>query len=1550
MDLVVVVMGWVVKLSSKGVDVKTLRLLRILRPMKSISAVQGMKEIIMVLVNSIRPLASAFLVIMLFLQIFAISGLSLWSGLLRNRCIDLDTGEMDLKSVCGNASCGVDEGCASMAIDMLPSFDDIFKAFIVTFQCVTLEGWSDVLNTTERGFSAWSALYFLPLVFLGAFLFLNLTLAVIQMKFASTMEKLKSTRAKRLRSSHFTALATGQADTDELTAYEPAPDTIIMRRLSLQDSALNIEALSLKQEDSDVLQQLQSVKSQESRLFNPRLSEPSSQVPVEEPSRSLPLEENSMLSDRLHLSSDSLLAHPIERAELLIDLTRMQQADLVHDKALSAAVLTSDNDPLKKFPLCYRFLPPLEDWTSSEDVLGHSDSLPQIQSSFRYTEDQTSEFKPDFRKFERNCQKFDSDPADLFFKELGRVESIITRTFAQEFNIGRWSAGDVRPDRKLRSKPLSDLRVSLWGKAKLRRQARFLLRRALDSQTFSLSMVGVVLLNTVILTLYYYDMPEAKKDALDQVNAVLTIVLAAELLLRLIAYGLIKFVRDALNLLDLCVVTMSLIELLYFSHNSSASALKTLTVLRSFRVIKVVRVLRYLRAMSTIVEVLARAWLRSVYLVLLLILFTVIFALIGRQLFEGELVASIDDPIAFDTFFHAFLTVFQVLTIENWDGVLYKAVNTSLGQYSFIYFFVWIVLGNFVLLNLFLAILLDAFSAISKEREESKAAEALAATMRPVQRPLARVSKQRNSQLANLMAHVERQPSDSFTEMRDQLHRATTIEDPWLGIETVRSFFLFSKDNIIRIRALHLIKSSPFEFAVLMVILMNCCELVWETTLMGNDVSTTEEVLSRALNIGFTTLFSMEALLRALAQGFILSEGSYLRDPWNIVDFAILTVALVELNVTDVNLGYVKVIRAIRTIRALRMVSHNVSMKLVVQSLLKSIVSIANAGLVLTVIWVVFAILGVSMFGGKFRSCKDIPTATYEECVYYGSQWVNQSFNFDNIAEAMMSLYVIGTLDNWPNFMYAGIEGSEGILPILDAHPAAAIYFIIYVLVATFFLLNLFIGLLIDKFQEAKRQEGTWTGIFLTPKQLKWVKLQEMIPKAKVTPSNPVPQNKLRRWCYLLASSPRFELAAMGCIVLNMIALACPYSGMSATYESVLDGINLLFTLLFILEAGIKLLAQGCTGYFAQSWNVFDFAVIICSLVEIAINNALASQVKLLRVGPQITRVARVLRISRLFRLARFLSDLQALLQAVIYALPSILNVFWLLMLIYFVYAILGVFLFYDIKETANINDYFNFHSFHRAFLLVIRMSTGENWSLIMHDCAAESSWLAYPYFLSYITITNFLMLNLFVMVMIQSVEDHYENPESFVELYARSMAQIQVSWQRFCSSEYRLHYRVLLEFLYHIGPPLGEDLGRSRQEVMKEVIAMGIPMDENGFIFFHELVFCLFRRAYGFFQLDPKKDKLLLYLINKEEAKTIKEIAAQKRKLLVRSQTRSGRTHREWHMSANPFLAMMYLRRIVSAWRGLIQGRRSRPRRLTHHVPSRVPPVELRRLQSSVG
>jgi hypothetical protein len=101
-----------------------------------------------------------------------------------------------------------------------------------------------------------------------------------------------------------------------------------------------------------------------------------------------------------------------------------------------------------------------------------------------------------------------------------------------------------------------------------------------------------------------------------------------------------------------------------------------------------------------------------------------------------------------------------------------------------------------------------------------------------------------------------------------------------------------------------------------------------------------------------------------------------------------------------------------------------------------------------------------------------------------------------------------------------------------------------------------------------------------------------------------------------------------------------------------------------------------------------------------------------------------------------------------IYSLPSIFNVLSLLLLIFFIYSILGVFLFHEKTSGDIVDDYTNFKNFGQAMISLIRISTGEEWNVIMYDL--EDGPIAPIYFISFVVITSFVMLNMFIMVILQ--------------------------------------------------------------------------------------------------------------------------------------------------------------------------------------------------------
>jgi hypothetical protein len=106
--------------------------------------------------------------------------------------------------------------------------------------------------------------------------------------------------------------------------------------------------------------------------------------------------------------------------------------------------------------------------------------------------------------------------------------------------------------------------------------------------------------------------------------------------------------------------------------------------------------------------------------------------------------------------------------------------------------------------------------------------------------------------------------------------------------------------------------------------------------------------------------------IKTIALGLVMDEGSYLRDSWNQLDFFIVISSVMDMLLTNSDLEAMKILRILRTLRPLRIISNNVAMKLIVNALIMSINHIVNVGVVIFFVYLIFAIMGVNFFNGKF--------------------------------------------------------------------------------------------------------------------------------------------------------------------------------------------------------------------------------------------------------------------------------------------------------------------------------------------------------------------------------------------------------------------------------------------------------------------------------------------------------------------------------------------------------------------------------------------------------
>lgn len=509
----------------------------------------------------------------------------------------------------------------------------------------------------------------------------------------------------------------------------------------------------------------------------------------------------------------------------------------------------------------------------------------------------------------------------------------------------------------------------------------------------------------------------------------------------------------------------------------------------------------------------------------------------------------------FDTFNSAFITVFQVLTMENWQVVLYNCMRSEVNKViTAIYLISWIFLGNFMLLNLFLAILLDSFAEEDEAAlQKKKSAEELEQDEIDAREEFMRrtgenlifdysdiaANKGGKSKGGGFVKQTKKKTKndkmmDESFELEDVTLKKKKTEvkekkpDYW-GIGCMRSFYIFHQKNIIRRIFYKMTNHYLFENVVLVLIITSSIKLAYDTYIIDKPADSTEKVISERVDLFFTFFFLFEALAKCISQGFIQDTGSYLRESWNQLDFFIVCASIFDLAFDNVDIPAIRVLRLLRTLRPLRFISHNSDMKLIVTALLESVGHIINVVIVVLMVWLMFAILAVNLFGGKLYYCTvdTYNISTEEECRLVNGKWGPYDANFDSVPNAMLTLFIVSTLEGWPDIMYQAVDGkgvNEG--PKENASPITAYFFVVFIFIGSFFFLNFFVGVIFLNYEEAQKAEKeSW---FMKKNELEWVDIMRMIVKTKPDlETTNVPKNKCLRFVHSIVTHTIFDIFIM---------------------------------------------------------------------------------------------------------------------------------------------------------------------------------------------------------------------------------------------------------------------------------------------------------------------------------------------------------------------------------------------------------------------------------------
>ncbi|XP_061760081.1 voltage-dependent L-type calcium channel subunit alpha-1D [Nerophis ophidion] len=997
-------------------------------------------------------------------------------------------------------------------------------------------------------------------------------------------------------------------------------------------------------------------------------------------------------------------------------------------------------------------------------------------------------------------------------------------------------------------------------------------RVAVKTTNFYWLVLLLVFLNTVASASEHYGQPKWLTEMQERANKVLLLLFTLEMLMKMYAFGLQIYFMALFNRFDCFVVCGGILETLLVESDFIPPI--GIAVLRCIRLLRIFKMTRHWAALSDLVNSLLNSMKAICSLLLLLFLFLIIFALLGMQLFGGKF--NFDETqmkrSTFDSFPQALLTCFQILTGEDWNAVMYDGIMAYGGpvfpnMVVCIYFVILFVCGNYILLNVFLAIAVDNLaggggqSKVEEKKDDDEDWD----------EDEEKEDEDAGNEDDDWQENEELRAIEGLEGVAPLKPEFSGPKEKIVPIPDGSSFFILGKKNCLRVACHNLIHHPYFTNFILIFIILSSISLAAEDPIKSHSF---RNIVLGYADYVFTSVFTVEIVLKMTVYGAFLHSGSFCRNAFNLLDLLVVSVSLTSFFLHSSAISVVKILRVLRVLRPLRAINRAKGLKNVVQCVFVAIRTIGNILIVTTLLQFMFACIGVQLFKGRFYSCTDEAKHTPDECkgtfvVYKDGDmnhpmvreriWENSDFNFDNVLMGMLALFTVSTFEGWPQLLYRAVDANAiNHGPIYNYRVEISIFFIIYIIIIAFFMMNIFVGFVIITFREQGEAEFKNCELNKNQRQCVYYALKAQPIKIYI-PKNP---SQLKFW--RIINSSQFEYVMFVLILGNTLTLAIQHYEQSKYFTSVMDILNMIFTVVFTIEMVIKLLALRVHHYFIDPWNSFDALIVVGSVLDIAVSEFSGGGGHGEGKGESGKVSITFFRLFRVLRLVKLLSKgegIRTLLWTFVKSLQALPYVGLLIAMIFFIYAVIGMQTFgkVAIDDDTHINRNCNFQTFFMAVLVLFRCATGEQWQEIMlaalpgRRCDPESdtepgeefscgSNLSYIYFISFFMLCAYLIINLFIAVIM----DNFEYlTRDWTVLGTHHLDEFKRVWSDYDpEATGRIKHIDVITMLRRIQPPLGFGKLCPHRVACKRLVSMNVPLHPDGTVTFSATLFALVRTS----------------------------------------------------------------------------------------------------------
>ncbi|KAI4924587.1 hypothetical protein J4E85_007703 [Alternaria conjuncta] len=560
------------------------------------------------------------------------------------------------------------------------------------------------------------------------------------------------------------------------------------------------------------------------------------------------------------------------------------------------------------------------------------------------------------------------------------------------------------------------------------------------------------------------------------------------------------------------------------------------------------------------------------------------------------------------------------------------------------------------------------------------------------------------------------------------------------------------------------------------------------------------------VDMGFAVLFSIEALIKVIADGFFWTPNAYFRGSWGFIDGIVLITLWVNVGTSFLNEGQVtRTVGAFKALRALRLLNISDSARnhfhaLIVRGWWK----LFSAAFVSLSLLIPFAIYGLNLFVGQLQSCNDgdFPGgASLRDCVgEYNSkpfdwevlaprQAANPYYDFDNFGDALFILFQIVSQEGWTDNMWTAMS-ITGVYtqPADRASQGNSVYFIVFNLLGAVFVLTLFVSVFMRNYTEQ-------TGVaFLTTDQRSWLELRKLL--RQVAPSKRPSSTKVREsweeWCYRRAVTKTgpWQRFITGVLILHLLLLCLEWYPGYGPWEVARDYIFLALTIVFIANIVIRIIGRSWHRFRRSAWDIYSiFSVagtFVTSILVLARDDVrpFVQLHKLFLVSIALMLIPRNNQLDQLFKTAA----------ASLAAIANLLATWFVLFLVYAI-ALTQTFGLtrFGASETGNIN----FRTVPKALVFLFVMSGGEGWNEFMEDFAnvdkpyctvgrryfdsdcGSPEW-ARALFITWNILSMYIFVNLFVSLIYESFSYVYQRSSGLSVISREEIRRFKQAWAEY--------------------------------------------------------------------------------------------------------------------------------------------------------------------------